>query len=71
MPLHPQAQALCDLVERDPGARSRPKTVSTRPASVGVCSFAMAGGEPEPMFVVDDRDADGVPVRVYRPVARR
>ena len=31
------------------------------------CYLAMAGGEPEPVFAVEDRDADGVPVRVYRP----
>ena len=29
--------------------------------------LAMTGGTPEPVFAVEDRDADGVPVRVYRP----
>ena len=29
--------------------------------------IAMAAGEAEPVFEVVDRDADGVPVRVYRP----
>ena len=27
----------------------------------------MVAGEPEPVFAVEDRDADGVPVRIYRP----
>ena len=29
--------------------------------------LAMTGGPQEPIFAVEDRDADGVPVRVYRP----
>ncbi len=31
--------------------------------------LAMTGGEPEPIFAAEDHDADGVPVRVYRPSA--
>jgi acetyl esterase len=29
--------------------------------------LAMTAGTPEPIFAVEDRDADGVPVRIYRP----
>ena len=68
MPLHPQAQSVCDLDQR--GAvddRARATDGARSRARVGACYLAMAGGEPEPMFAVEDRDADGVPVRVYRP----
>jgi acetyl esterase len=66
MPLHPQAQAICDLliatrVEIPPEDRVE-MTRNQWGLFVG-----MAGGQPEPVFAVEDRDADGVPVRVYRP----
>jgi acetyl esterase len=66
MPLHPQAQALCDLVNATRVPVAPQDRVAQTRLGWGLL-IAMAGGEPEPMFAVDDRDADGVPVRVYRP----
>jgi len=66
MPLHPQAQALCDLVNATRETVAPQDRVEQTRLGWGLL-LAMAGGPSEPMFAVDDRDAGGVPVRVYRP----
>jgi len=66
MPLHPQAQMLCDLVNamgEVPPSTDRVDEI--RLAFGGL--VVMGAGEPEPVFAVEDVDADGVPARVYRP----
>ena len=70
MPLDPQAQMLCDLANAMPPApddATLAETVEQTRAGWGML-MAMGGGDPAPMDAVEDRDADGVPVRVYRPV---
>jgi acetyl esterase len=66
MPLHEQAQALCDLVnamgEVTPSVERLQEMRDGFGGLVG-----MAAGEAEGMFAIEDVDADGVPVRVYRP----
>lgn len=66
MALQPQAQALCDLVNAMgdlPPNNTRLQEVRDGFASL----VAMGAGAPEPVFATSDIDADGVPVRVYRP----
>jgi acetyl esterase len=66
MPLHPQAQMLCDLVNAmgsAPPANERLDEIRT--AFGGLVT--MGAGEPEAVFAVEDADADGVPVRIFRP----
>jgi acetyl esterase len=66
MPLHTQAQAVCDLVNamgEMPPSAERLQEVRDGFASLVV----MGAGEPEPVFAISDLDADGVRVRVYRP----
>ncbi|MGO9877021.1 MAG: alpha/beta hydrolase [Acidimicrobiia bacterium] len=70
MPLHPQAQALCDLVNATRVPVSAEHRVRDTRQGWGLLVATM-GGPAKPMFAVDDRDADGVPVRVYRPSADR
>jgi acetyl esterase len=66
MALHPQAQILCDLVNAMGGAPASDATLQE--ARDGFALLVAGGaGEAEPVFAVDDLDADGVPVRVYRP----
>jgi acetyl esterase len=68
MPLHPQAQAVCDLVNAMgavPPSDERLQEVRDGFATL----VAMGAGEPEDVFAIDDVDADGVAVRVYRPSA--
>lgn len=66
MPLHPQAQLLCDLVNAMGGAPASDETLEE--ARNGLALLHSAGsGEPEAIYAVGDLDADGVPVRVYRP----
>jgi acetyl esterase len=66
MALHPQAQTLCDLVNALGGAPASDETLQE--ARDGFALLVASGaGEPEPVFAVEDLDADGVPVRVYRP----
>ena len=66
MPLHPQAQGLCDLVnamgEVTPG---NARLQEMRDGFAGL--VAMAAGEAEAVFAIEAVDADGVPARVYRP----
>src|SRR5207245_5664229 len=66
VPLHPQSKLVCDAanaarVDVPPEARVE----TTR--NGWALFLAIAGGQPEPVFAIEDRDADGVPVRVYRP----
>ena len=66
MPLHAQAQAVCDLVNamgEVPPSDERLQEVRDGFATLVV----MGAGAPEPVFEISDLDADGVPVRVYRP----
>jgi acetyl esterase len=68
MPLHPQAQAVCDLVNAMgdiPPTNERLQEVRD-----GFAGLVMMGaGAAEDVFAVEDIDADGVPARVYRPSA--
>jgi acetyl esterase len=68
MPLHPQAQALCDAVN---ALGTVPWSDATlQQARDGLALLhAGAAGEAEPLYAIGDLDADGVPVRVYRPSA--
>jgi len=66
MPLHPQAQAVCDLMLATRVEMAPEDRVELTRNGWGLF-LGMAGGQPEPVFAVDDHDADGVPVRVYRP----
>jgi acetyl esterase len=68
MPLTPQAQALCDLVNVIPyAAPSNERVDEIRNAFAGL--VVMGAGPAEEVFAVEDHDADGVPVRMYRPSA--
>ncbi len=66
MPLHPQAQAVCDLTNATRVPVAPEDRVQVTRDGWGLY-LAMTGGEPQPVHTVEDRDADGVPVRVYRP----
>jgi acetyl esterase len=66
VPMHPQAQAICDLTNATRVQVAPEERVQLARVGWGLY-LAMAGGEAEPVFAVEDRDADGVPVRVYRP----
>ncbi len=65
MPLHPQAQAVCDAAN----ARERPALAdeNLQLQRQGFGMLMLLAGEPEPVHAVEDRDAEGVPVRIYRP----
>ena len=65
MALHPQAQVICDATAAAPEIVLCDDTLLEQRAVFG--ALLMLAGEPEPVFSVDDHDADGVPVRVYRP----
>jgi acetyl esterase/lipase len=68
VPLHPQAQAVCDLVNAMgdiPPSNERLQEVRDGFATLVV----MGAGAAEDVFAIEDVDADGVPVRVYRPSA--
>jgi acetyl esterase len=68
MPLHPQAKEVCDLANstRVPVA-AEDRVRLTREG--WALYLAMTGGDPQPVDAVEDREADGVPIRVYRPSA--
>jgi acetyl esterase len=66
MALHPQAQTICDLVNAMGGAPASDEMLQAARDGFGLL-VAGSAGDPEPMFAVEDLDADGVPVRVYRP----
>jgi acetyl esterase len=66
MPLHPQAQAICDMTNAARVEMAPEDRVEMTRTGWGLY-LAMTGGTREPVFAVEDRDADGVSVRVYRP----
>lgn len=66
MPLHPQAKAVCDAANAARAPVAPEDRVRLTREGWGLY-LAITGGPPEPIFAVEDRDADGVPVRVYRP----
>jgi acetyl esterase len=65
MPLHPQAQAICDAAN----AVERPVLAdeNLQLQRDGFGALMLLAGEPEPVYAVEDRDAGGIPVRIYRP----
>ncbi len=66
MALHPQAQAVCDLVNALPAvAPSNARVDEIRNSFAGL--VVMGAGPVEEVLAIDHRDADGVPVRIYRP----
>lgn len=68
MPLHPQAQIVCDLVNSmgdTPPSNERLQEVRDGFATLVV----MGAGAAEDVFAIQEIDADGVPARVYRPSA--
>jgi acetyl esterase len=68
VPLHPQAQAVCDLTNATRVPVAAEERVQATREGWGLY-LAMTGGEPQPVQAVEDRDANGVPVRVYHPTA--
>jgi acetyl esterase len=66
MPLHPQAQVICELTAATRVEMAPEERVDLTRRGWGLY-LAMTVGEQEPVFAAEDRDADGVPVRVYRP----
>jgi len=66
MPLHPQAQTVVDLVNAGAPPSTSDEQLDTARAGLGMLLAAGVGTPPE-MHAVQDVDADGVPVRVYRP----
>ena len=70
MTLHPQAQALCDLVNAATAGSPPPGDETLQQARDGLALlYATGAGLPEEVHSVGDVDAGGVPVRVYRPSA--
>ena len=68
MPLHPQAQIVCDLVNAaGPVPPSNERLQEVRDGFGGL--VLMGAGAAEDVFAVDNIAADGVPARVYRPSA--
>jgi acetyl esterase len=65
MALHPQAQTICDAVNALPTPVRSDETLQALRQGFGM--LMLMAGEPEPVFAIEDRDADGVPVRIYRP----
>jgi acetyl esterase len=70
MPLDPQAQMFCDAVNSLPKVEASDETLAAARANFGAMVVAGAGTPPE-MASITDHDADGVPVRVYRPTDAR
>jgi acetyl esterase len=66
LPLHPQAKAVCDMIAATRVEMPPDQRVEMTRNGWGLF-LAMAGGEQEPVFAFEERDADGVPVRIYRP----
>jgi acetyl esterase len=70
MPLHPQAQVLCDLVNSLGGPSASDEQLQQARDGLALLT-ANGAGEPEPVAHVEDRTVPGphgdVPVRVYRP----
>jgi acetyl esterase len=66
MPLDPQAKVVLDMVAATRVAVPPEQRVEMTRRGWGLF-LQMAGGQPEPVLAIEERDADGVPVRVYRP----
>jgi acetyl esterase len=67
MALDPQAQMLCDAMNAAPEIPLNHDTLADQRAGFGM--LLMMAGEPEPVHSIEQRDADGVPVTIYRPTA--
>jgi acetyl esterase len=65
MALDPQAQMLCDAMNAAPEIPLNHDTLADQRAGFGM--LLMMAGEPEPVYSIEQRDADGVPVTIYRP----
>ena len=66
MPLHPQARTVCDLVNAM--GDTPPSDERLQELRDGFAMLVVScAGESEPVASIDEFDADGVPVRVYRP----
>src|SRR5690242_11418087 len=65
MALVPQAQAICDATNAIEPIVLCDDTLAEQRLSYGM--LLMMAGEPEPVFHVEDRSAEGVPVRIFRP----
>ncbi len=65
MPLHPQAQTVCDAANAVERPALADENLPLQRQGFGM--LMLLAGEPEPVYAVEDRDADGVPVRIYRP----
>ena len=66
MPLDPQAQGLCDAINALGGAPASDELLQE--ARDGLAMLHASGAGPaEDVYAIGDLDADGVPVRVYRP----
>ena len=65
MPLHPQAQIVCDGANAVERPALSDENLQLQRQGFGM--LMLLAGEPEPVYAVDDHDADGVPVRIYRP----
>jgi len=63
--LDPQAKVICDATNALERMEYTDATLAEQRTGFG--ALLMLAGEPEPVFAVEDRDADGVPVRIYRP----
>ncbi len=66
MALHPQTQLVCDAVNATGEITASDELLQQIRNGFGMLVLAGAG-EVEPVFSTSDHDADGVPVRVYRP----
>ena len=67
MALHPQAKMICDAMAANPRPASDHTNLAEQRAGFGM--LMMLAGEPVPVHSVADADADGVPVRIFRPSA--
>jgi acetyl esterase len=65
MALHPQAQLVCDAINATGEIAASDELLQEIRDGFGLLVLAGAG-EVEPVFAVEDHDADGVAVRVYR-----
>jgi acetyl esterase len=65
MALAPQAQAICDATNAIEPIVLCDDTLAEQRLAYGM--LLMMAGEREPVFEVEDRVADGVPVRIFRP----
>ena len=66
MPLHPQAEAICAMLEAVPSVELSDDAVPALRTGWGLLVAAGAGGA-EPVHAVDELDVGGVPARCYRP----